>query len=74
MYKFDESEDFDGVFSIPSRLEKRKLNIRKELVENFRNMDKDFEQNLFSTTAKTICRSGHDKLGLEERMVFLWIL
>ena len=48
----------------------RKLSIKKELVEKYKDNNPDFKQNHFSTTAKSICETKLDSIRLTKWIYF----
>ena len=52
-------------FEVYSNLENKKLYIKKDIVSQYKNMDKDSEQNFYSGTAVGYYRIGHDSIRLK---------
>ena len=63
-----EGHDFEKLTLYIIRLKKRKPNMKDELVEKYKKMDPDLEQNYYSRTTKSIYRVGHDKIRIMKWM------
>ena len=61
LYLFDimqiyDGEDYDKMLRCLSRLKNKKLNIKKELIDIYKNMPSEFQQTQFSLSAKGIIK------------------
>ena len=66
LYKIYESDDYDEIYKILSKLKNKKLKINNNLIEIYKNMleNPNFEQNKYSITSKGIYKIGHDSIRL----------
>ena len=66
VYKFYEGNDYDEVYKVLSTLKNKKLKIKNNLIEIYKDMLKnpDFEQNYWSRTSTGIYKIGYDSIRL----------
>ena len=64
IYKIYEGDDIHKLFECLSRITNKKLNIKKEVVEKYKNMDEDFEENYYSRTSRGVYKIGHESVRL----------
>ena len=57
-------EDYDKIIECLSTLKNKKLNIKKELIEIYKNMDENFEQTTISLSTKGVYKIGYDSIRL----------
>ena len=53
-----------------TRLKNKKLKIKNVFIENYKNMDEDFEPNYYSKSATSISRVEHESNRLMRTMVY----
>ena len=63
-YKFYNSDNFDKLIECLTASKNEKLILDNELVEHYKNLKEEFEQNGFARTAKGNCKFGHDCISL----------
>ena len=61
-----EGNDFDKIHEALSKLKKRKLKIKKILIEKYKNMSENlnFEQNYYPETAESIYKNGQHSIKI----------
>ena len=70
IYKIYDGDDIHKLFECLSRITNKKLNIKKEVVEKYKNMDEDFEENYYSRTSRGVYKIGHESVRLMQWMAY----
>ena len=68
VYQLYEGDDFDKIDEVLSKLKNRKLKIINILIEKYKDMNPDFEQDLHSRTAGGIYKIGQDSFKLMKKL------
>ena len=68
VYKLYDSNDYNKIYEVLSRLKNKKLKINNKIIEIYKDMLKnpDFKQNKYSLTSTGIYKIGHDFIRLRK--------